>query len=404
MLLRATGQRFTPMTSPPHCSERPLSALLSQILVAFTIEVDNAFELRMRAAGSSGAGLSLVVWSNLLQYARQELSVGDLVAESLCDFRSVRHMLGCLERWEVVALGHDAEDKRPEREGWGSGRGINLSTLIQPKRPALQASELWPEVLAAVEKRWRDRFGVDEIGHLRVSLAKIIGQTDLALPRGFIDIRERKGPFRSKALEGTHTLPLATLLAQALMLFALEFEPQSTAPLALAANTVRVLSETPVPAGDLATLTGCSPEMAGIGWQIKPYIVVKPARLNVGKLVSLSPRGLSVQENYQRLAREIEKSWEKKFGEDAVRSLRNSCLYLFREGKEGGILLSEALVPPLGVVRSGVALPALGRRVVRAAAQKRMRDMVRQTEAFVSDPAGSLPHYPMWDMNRGFGP
>jgi hypothetical protein len=27
-----------------------------------------------------------------------------------------------------------------------------------------------------------------------------------------------------------------------------------------------------------------------------------------------------------------------------------------------------------------------------------------QTETFVCDPAGTLPHYPLWDMNRGFGP
>jgi hypothetical protein len=33
-----------------------------------------------------------------------------------------------------------------------------------------------------------------------------------------------------------------------------------------------------------------------------------------------------------------------------------------------------------------------------------MRDLVNQTEAFVRDPLGTLPHYPLWDMNRGFGP
>jgi hypothetical protein len=30
--------------------------------------------------------------------------------------------------------------------------------------------------------------------------------------------------------------------------------------------------------------------------------------------------------------------------------------------------------------------------------------MAKQTEAFLRDPAGTLPHYPLWDMNRGFGP
>jgi hypothetical protein len=56
----------------------PISTLLSHALVAFTIEVDNAFELRMphrttagRRAGKPRAGpwlVSLAMWSNLLRY------------------------------------------------------------------------------------------------------------------------------------------------------------------------------------------------------------------------------------------------------------------------------------------------------------------------------------------------
>ncbi len=38
------------------------------------------------------------------------------------------------------------------------------------------------------------------------------------------------------------------------------------------------------------------------------------------------------------------------------------------------------------------------------AAKQRARELVAQTEDFVRDPAGTLPHYPLWDMNRGFGP
>ena len=44
-------------------SGRPLSALLSQVLVAFTVEFDNEFERQMAEAGYPGARLSLVVWS-----------------------------------------------------------------------------------------------------------------------------------------------------------------------------------------------------------------------------------------------------------------------------------------------------------------------------------------------------
>jgi hypothetical protein len=49
-------------------------------------------------------------------------------------------------------------------------------------------------------------------------------------------------------------------------------------------------------------------------------------------------------------------------------------------------------------------VPALGRRTVGPAARQRMRDLVAQTAEFMRDPAGTLPHHPLWDMNRGFGP
>ena len=38
------------------------------------------------------------------------------------------------------------------------------------------------------------------------------------------------------------------------------------------------------------------------------------------------------------------------------------------------------------------------------AARERSRDLVAQTELFIGDPLHRLPHFPLWDMNRGFGP
>lgn len=58
---------------------RSLAALLSQVLVAFTVEFDNEFERRMGEAGYPGARLSLVVWANLMRFvAERGLSVRDL--------------------------------------------------------------------------------------------------------------------------------------------------------------------------------------------------------------------------------------------------------------------------------------------------------------------------------------
>ena len=84
--------------------------------------------------------------------------------------------------------------------------------------------------------------------------------------------------------------------------------------------------------------------------------------------------------------------------------LRESLLSLFnhRTGKE--LSLAIGLTPPPGTVRAGAEVPALGRREIGAAARQRRRDLIAQTQAFLRDPASSLPHYPLWDMNRGFGP
>jgi hypothetical protein len=112
------------------------------------------------------------------------------------------------------------------------------------------------------------------------------------------------------------------------------------------------------------------------------------------------------QQQYTQLTADIEKDWEKRFGAQQVSRLRNALLKLFDMEGNGPypLLISEGLVPPQGVVRSGGSAPALGRMDVGSAALKRMRDLVIQTEAFVADPVHALPHYPMLDMNRGFGP
>ncbi len=123
-----------------------------------------------------------------------------------------------------------------------------------------------------------------------------------------------------------------------------------------------------------------------------------------GKVARLSPRGLRAQQTYQRLIWEIEKRWEERFGKEAIATLRASLQGLFDRHSGGVPLVSEGLVPPAGTVRAGDQAPALGRRDVGVAARQRMRDLVAQTEAFVADPAGRLPHHPLWDMNRGFGP
>ena len=69
------------MMPAPH---KPLSALLSQILVAYTVELDCEFERRMLETQSRSARLSLVLWLNVLRFlADGPVSVRTLASRAL---------------------------------------------------------------------------------------------------------------------------------------------------------------------------------------------------------------------------------------------------------------------------------------------------------------------------------
>lgn len=340
---------------------RPLSALLSQVLVAYTVEFDNEFELRMSKAGYRGARLSLVVWTNLMRFIGDDgIPVRDLATQS--------PVLGCLERWGFIFL------QPGRRAGWGSGRGIRGDWMVRLTAMGKAAVVIWPPLFAEIDRRWEKRFGSDQIRRLRQSLTIHPGQSD--------------------------SVPLADLLSRLLIEFQLEFDRESPLPLVYCANTLRVLGDEPISLAEIPRLTGISPETSDIGWQLKPYVVVTAdPKARRGKVVRLSARGIKTQETYHRLTGEIEKRWEESLGKAALSDLRESL-----EALLASAAFSEGLVAPPGTVRAGDQAPALGRRNVGPAARQRMRDLLAQTEAFVSDPAGALPHYPAWDMNRGFGP
>src|SRR5215469_8319702 len=101
-------------TSHAAPKDRYLSALLSQTLVAFTVEFDNEFEHRMRRSGYAGANLSLVVWSNLMRFVTSgDLSVRELAAQVMATEDELKFQLGCLERWRFLNLRPVPGDNRP---------------------------------------------------------------------------------------------------------------------------------------------------------------------------------------------------------------------------------------------------------------------------------------------------
>jgi hypothetical protein len=398
-------------------STRPLFALLSQVLVAFTVEFDGEFERGMAEAGYPGTMLSLVMWANLLRFVPEGgISVAELATSALAPVQAVKFQLGCLERWGVTSLRPDAGDTRaiPRamhrqagrelRDGWGSGRGIRSEWMVRATAKGQKALEIWPTLFGGIEKRWEGRFGKREMAALRDALHAIADQLETELPDGVPHNWENL-EFPRKTDRARKPARLPAVLSKLLTAFALEFDGESQVPLALCANSLRVLGDEPVRESDLARLTGTSPEMSDIGWRLEPFVIVEAdPYARRGKAVRLNARGLTLWAEYKRLVEEIEERWRKRFGKDAVDGLRFRLESLFLQRDGDRLLMAEAFLPPECTIRAGHQAPALGRRAVAAAAKQRMRDMVEQTAAFVGDPANALPYFPLWDMNRGFGP
>ena len=371
-------------------SHKPLSALLSQTLVAYTVELDCEFERRMLETASRGTRLSLVIWLNLLRFlADGPVSVRTLASRTRASEES---LLGCLERWGVILL-------QPERRtGFGSGRGIRADWPVWLTASGKTAIKIWPKLIPEIDARWSNRFG-DDVTRLRVALEAIEHRIDLELPQGLPGAILKLPEFPPRKSAAEDGLPLPVLLSRVLLAFALDFERHSRTPISLCANAIRILSEEPIPESEIPKRSGCSDETSGIGWQLKPYIIVETdSGRGRGKFVRLSEVGIRTQHKYHRLARAVEEKWTERFG-GAADEVRESLMTLLRRSE-----LSQGLKPPPGTTRSGARMPALGRRDMGPAARQRNRDLVVQTEAFVRDPASALPHYPLWDMNRGFGP
>jgi len=311
----------------------PLPALLSQVLVAFTIEFDNEFERQMPhrttnqgAAAGSRQGpwlVSMVMWSNCMRFAGEEgVRTGEL--ENLA--RTTTNLNGMV-RWGYIVVEPDPDDSRPKPPR--SGR------LIRATPKGLQAREVWRPLFGEIEKRWQARFGKDEIGRLRESLWAVAGQFDVELPDclpilGYglfsrVPGRARRATDEREDSAG-FSLHLPALLSRVLLAFAIEFERESDLSLAISANVVRVLDEKGVPVRDLPLLTGVSKEairMAAAFLQKRRLAVFEtdPAGSR-GKVARLTPKGREAQDAYRRLTLIIEERWQARFGKDTIRALR----------------------------------------------------------------------------------
>ena len=351
-----------------------LSRLLSQALIAFTIELDNEFERRFQESGGGARVTSLTMWSNLLRFVRDGITVRELVAAVGLPKPQALSRLGGIERWRYVSVGPDSGGKR---DGYGSSRGTKDEWLVRLTPAGRRAAGIWPVLPAEIEARWRERFAAREVDALVRALRAVEDGIDTSLPE-FLPVVSST---HAMALElptvetrqASRDLSLGTLLAHALLDYTIDFEERSALSLPLSANVFRVLGETGVPVRDLPALTGVSKEAVEVSLTSlskTDYVVVEGAPASK-RIIRLTPAGEELVAEQRRLHARLENRWDAGLRASLERLLAHSGL-------------SAGLQPYPGGWRAS-------------------KPYARQTEAVLADPRGRLPHYPMV-LHRGGWP
>lgn len=362
----------------------PLPTLLSQSLVAFTIEFDNEAEHRLPHRTSLGPKpgdwdsgpwlVSQVLWSNVMRYVSDE---GIRIADLHESARTKRDLLSGLQRWGYVIVGPAATESR--------NNSPHGELVVRPTAAGRRAKQIWEPLGSVIDKRWRERFGPGTIDALRSSLLRIVDQLEVDLP-DYLPIvhpthngrAEIPPPPRSERPRvDASDFDLSALLSKVLLAFTLDFEQESRISLAISANTLRVLGQTGVPVRELPRLTGVSKEaiaMATGFLERHGCSVSEPnPAASRGKVVRLTEKGARAREKYFRVLASTESRWREHFGESGVNDLIES-------------------IRPLAVAEPGSDHPRLFECIEPY--PEGWRASVRRPD--------TLPHYPMVLHRGGF--
>jgi DNA-binding MarR family transcriptional regulator len=330
----------------------PLSALLSQALVAFTIELDNEFERRMPHRTTDGGKStgdrptpwlgSFVLWANFLRFVDP---AGTPVAKLASNPGVMRQWFAGMNRWGYVIIRPDPHDTRPAppKRDW----------IVRLREGGELAREVWPALPAEIEARWRKRFGAREIRELRAALIGIAERSEADLPHyvpghnyvGYLPETTFRRP--RPARSGAAKLDLAALLSQVLMLYTRDFDRKGHTSLLLSANLVRVLGRDPIRLRDLPERSGVARVTVDNQSRLLDELglaVVEPDPNAVrGRIARLTDTGRRAQAAYARRAEETEVGWRERDGARDVERLRAAL-----EALDPELLLAATQAPPGG--------------------------------------------------------
>ena len=343
----------------------PLSTLLSQALVVFTIEFDNEAEERSvhsstrgPAAGARGPWLtSQAMWANFMQFIDEE----GVLLSKVEGLARITNLSG-LKRWGYITVAPAPDE--------GGSEPPRSELVVRPTRTGRRAQEIWRPLAAEIEQRWVQRFGAEQIRSLGGRLASLVDRFDIELPpylpvvaiHMFAGAEKLNGRVPKVPGAGTGARPdLSVLLAKVLLMFTIDFEAESNLSLPTSANALRVLDDQGVRVRDLPRLTGVSKEAmamsVGLLKRLGCVVVEPDPTASRGKVVRLTGKGRKAQDKYRRILSDTERQWQARYGEEAISKLRASLEPLVGEGTAFHSPLFEGLQPYPGGWRASVRSP-----------------------------------------------
>jgi len=311
----------------------PLTSLLSQVLVALTIELDNEYEHRAphftsdHGVGALGSGawlISTAMYVNFLRFVPDAgIVMRDLAAAAGCD-KPVHRLHDGLRRWGHVTYSPPIAT---------SAKAKDADAVVRPTPPGARSRDLWAQTFADVEERWTHR----GLGSLQRTLIPIVEAVDRPLPEylPIVEVNYRMAPIADTAASGEPSdLGLLALASQALLAMTLDFDAASPLSLCFVQNLLRPLSEESIKVADLTEVSGISKKAWGsaVGHITKPgFATVGPGPGGKGKAVSLTDKGIAARETGRATLSDVEAVWREKCG-PPLESLRHELEKVVGDG------------------------------------------------------------------------
>ncbi len=325
----------------------PLSALLSQALVAFTIEFDNEFEHKTvhrttnhgpTTAPSSAPWLvSMAMWIKFLRFVPDSgITVREFQQLASLTNKEAKTWLTRMSTWWRYVTVQKNGAEHP------------LDWVIRPTNGGQPALQVWRPLTGIIEKRWEQRFCNNTVSELRQSMQSLVNQLNPQLP-DYLPIlgyqmlspdpdpeRRFAPPKTSARSEARFALPI--LLSKMLLALAIQYESESRVSIAISANVLRLANDEGIRVRDLPKLSGVSREaiaMAVKRLEQRSLATVRAeAKDSRVKVIELNAQGRHARDSYHRILSDLERRWESRFGSH-VANLRRSLEYLAGESAGG---------------------------------------------------------------------